>query len=61
MGSVLQEVIDVIEKLPADIQLALVELVKTLLLAKTEEDRRQALDQAMAAAEAVVISRKFPG
>lgn len=57
----LEEIIDLLKSLPPDILGALLGLVKTLLQAKTEADRRAALDQACAVAEALIVQKEFPG
>jgi hypothetical protein len=61
MGSVLEEVVAPLAKLPPEIAKGIVYFIQTLLKAKTDDDRRIALDQAMAAAERVIVEKEFPG
>lgn len=61
MGSLLEEIALLVSKLPPDIVKALIFFIQTILRAKSDEDRRIALDQAMSAAERVIVEKEFPG
>ncbi len=57
----LEKVIAGIEKLPPGVVDGLAELVETLLLGKSEEAQRKAIDLALAAAEEAIVRERFPG
>lgn len=54
------EIVGLLAKLPPELVNGVVSLVKMLVDAETDHDRRVAMDAAMAAAEKSLLERQFP-